>query len=376
MKRLLDDYRFSDTLRYENYRLIYSPKPEERMEIGGFLGAAVLGALLYGKEEGRERGIFLNVRDGRKEFFERYEDETLHENGGLFSTEVNALSEAYMELNGELTLLLTICGNDRLYDLAFGLMIDYMEQLVKEQVCEHIYDLVPWNQPFAQWLYDAGFVETRRQHLLAIEWTDPAIVCALADEFTDEQSPFAPDDVPSFIFEGERAEDLLNAYYQWLMNEIEQKAALYPDANVQRAAFKAKALESELNYDFLKPEIGQLQPAHLNLFRKWMNQWTEFVKTQIQPVKPNRQRKDEEQLFFPDAVLKCPTEDTEDRYAATREYIKERKRYDEKFRKFVKNETHAKLCRQLTLLFGWYVEPSSLRKSLLRNPKRKTKQYT
>ena len=88
MKPLLEDHIFSDSLRYEGHRLIYKPENDDLIEIGGFLAAAVLGALLYGQEEGRERGIRLNVRDGRKEFFVRYEDETLHENGGLFTTEV------------------------------------------------------------------------------------------------------------------------------------------------------------------------------------------------------------------------------------------------------------------------------------------------
>ena len=137
MKRLLADHIFSETLRYENHRLIYATA-EDRIELGGFLAAAVLGALLYGKEEGHERGIMLNVRQGRKEFFDRYEDEMLHENGGFFNTEVQALSEAYMEINGEMSVLLGICGNERLYDLALGLMVDYMEMLVEEQIGEHI----------------------------------------------------------------------------------------------------------------------------------------------------------------------------------------------------------------------------------------------
>ena len=85
MKQLLADYIFSDTLRYEGHRLIYSTK-DDRIEIGGFFGAAVSGALLYGQDEGLERSITLNTSDGRKEFFDRYEDETLHENGGMFKT--------------------------------------------------------------------------------------------------------------------------------------------------------------------------------------------------------------------------------------------------------------------------------------------------
>ena len=81
MKTLLDDYIFSDTLRYEGHKLIYTPKNGEPIVLGGFLGAAVLGALLHGQEEEHDRGIFLNNRDGRHAFFHRYEDETLHENG-------------------------------------------------------------------------------------------------------------------------------------------------------------------------------------------------------------------------------------------------------------------------------------------------------
>ena len=141
------------------------------------------------------------------------------------------------------------------------------------------------------------------------------------------------------------------------------------------AEFKENILAQETNYEDLKPEMKDFTPDQLNLFRKWMNQWIDFVKTKIEPPVPPK-KKNEEQLFFPDNVLTCPTEDTEDRYAATREYIKERRRYDKEFAKFVKNSSHAKLCRQLTMLFGWYVDPNSLRKSMLRKPKRKTKKYT
>lgn len=280
MKQLLDDYIFSDVLRYEGHCLIYG-KEEDRLEIGGFLGAAVLGALLSGTDEGRERSIFLNIRDGRKEFFDRYEDETLHENGGFFSKEVQALSEAYMEINGDLSLLLSICGNDRLYDLAFGLMIDYMEKLVEEQVGEHIYDAFQWTTPFAQWLFTAGYVETRRQQLLAINWSDPAGVYSLAEFIKMPQE----ETEPTFVFDNERAEDLLNGYYNWLMAAIEQEAAVYPDEKVQLAALKEKVRKHEPDYDFLKPEMKSFTPEQINLFRNWMNRWTEFLNSKLKPEK-------------------------------------------------------------------------------------------
>ena len=169
---------------------------------------------------------------------------------------------------------------------------------------------------------------------------------------------------------------MLNGYWKWLWETAQKDANQYPDAKVRLAEYKQLILDNEMDYDFLKPEMKDFTPEQLNLFRSWMGKWKEYVKMQIEPERPKQQKKEEEQLFFSDAVLKCPTEETEDRYAATREYIKERKRYDKEFAKFVKNASHAKLCRQLTLLFGWYVEPSTLRKSLLRSPKRKTKKYT
>ena len=283
MKQLLADHIFSPSLRYEGHKLVYTPQEGEPIVLGGILGAAVLGALLYGQDEGRERAMMLNAHDGRKEFFTRYEDETLHENGGLFTTEVQALCEAYMELNGDMNLLLTICGNDRLYDLAFGLMVEYMETLAKEQIGEHIYDLVPWSEPFAQWLYNAGFAETRRQQLLAIRWDDPDVVYALAEELSHNPSPVTYN--PLFVFDGLSAEQLLNAYWQWLWDTVEQDSNLYPDAKARLAEYKKQILKHETNYDFLKPEIAKLQPAEINLFTSWMNQWSDFVNRKIKPEK-------------------------------------------------------------------------------------------
>lgn len=377
MKPLLADYIFSDSLRYEGHRLFYSVTNEDRIEIGGFLAAAVLGALLYGRDEGRERGILLNIRDGRKEFFDRYEDETLHENGGLFSTELQALSEAYMDLNGDMTTLLSICGNERLCDLALGLMVDYMEQLVKEQTGEQIYDVCPWTGPFAQWLFNAGYIETRRQHLLSINWTDPVEVNALSEKLSSlNTQPSTLNSSPTFVFDGLSAEQVLNGYWSWLWDTVQQEANLFPDAKLRLAEYKKQILANETTYDSLKPEMKDFTPEQLNLFRSWMNKWVDFVQSQIEPpAAPKRQKKEEKQLFFPDEVLQCPTEFMKEKYAATREYVKERSRYDEEFRKFAKNESFAKLCRQLTMLFDWYVDPDSLRKSMLRKPKRKTKKY-
>ena len=363
MPHLLDNYIFSDSLRYENHRLIYGTQLENRTELSCFPAAAVLGALLQGQEDGRERGIELNTLEGRQAFIARYEDETLHENGGLFKSELQALSEAYMEFNGDMNVLFTICGNERLYDLAFGLMVDYMEHLVKEQAYEHIYECCPWRMPFAQWLFDAAYIETRRQYLLSIDWTDPAIVCGLSEDL--EKDPSSLPSHPTFIFEGERAEDLIHGYYQWLMAAVEQEAALYPDANIQLAKLKAQVQKEETNYDFLKPEMKDFTPDQLNLFRKWMNQWIAFLKQQIQPVTPKE--KDTRQEFELDDVLPVPPEHN---YVKVREYIYERCRYDKKFAFFFKQQKRTVFCDQLSLLFGWLVEPNALGKRLAKKRKK------
>lgn len=375
MTRLFSNYTFSCCMRYESHQLIYKPENEDPLIIGGMLGAALLAALLVNTSEGDKRGIALETDEERKAFFAQYERELIREDGGLLSVEIRQLNDAYVQIELNSIDLPDICPQARLLDLALQLLVDYMQQIVIETFRAHIWEFCPWRAPFAQWLYDAGQAEPQRQQFLQIDWTDPALVHALAEEVSkapEDRTPLQP----VFVFEGEAAEDILCRYYDWLWAEVQKEANLYPDANVQLAEFRTLILEQETNYDFLKPEMKDLPPEQINLFRKWMNQWTDFVQTRIQPPTPQRQKKSEEQLFFPDNVLRCPTADMPEKYAATREYVKERSKYDEKFRKFVKNESRARLCRQLTLLFGWYVDPNSLSKSMLRTPKRKTKQYT
>jgi len=373
MKQLLVDYIFSDKLRYENHRLLYTySASEEPIQIGGILGAALLCVRLLNTDEQKERGFFLSEELRYEPFFVQYDSEVIADDWGYIEAELEQLDLAYLELfSNDQVSIETICPNKRQLSIALDVVATYMHRITIERYGAHIYDLVPWTTPFAQWLFNAAQAEPRRQRFLQIDWTDPALVHDLVC-YLEKDSP----DEPTFLFENEEAADIMARYWDWLWNFAQRDAATFPDSNVVMADYKQLILKEETDWDFIKPEMKDFQPDQVNLFRSWMNQWTDFVKTQIHPETPKRQKKEEEQLFFPDSVLTCPTQDTEDRYAATREYIKERKRYDKEFAKFVKNSSHAKLCRQLTLLFGWYVEPSTLRKSLLRKPKRKTKKYT
>ena len=362
---MLENHIFSDILRYESHRLIYTPENDSPIELTGFLGAAVLAALLVDTLEGDARNIAIDTPEQRHAFFLRYERDVRRENGGLFSTEVQSLCQNYQELSCTEDLLFVICGNDRVYDLAFGLMMDYMHYLVREQVHEHIYEAIPWKMPFAQWLYDAGFTETRRRRLLSIDWNDPGAVYALTEEMNNHQSPITNDQLaPTFIFDGLSAEQVINGYWKWLWDTAQKEAGLFPDEQVQLAQIKKNIRDNEMNYDFLKPEMKHFTPAQLNLFRNWMYQWKDFINKQLPPevIPP----KHVQQELFMDSVLPIPHEN---KYAEVREYIKERSKYDEKFKKFVKTRKRTDLCHQLTLMFGWAVSDNALGKSMRRKLK-------
>jgi len=357
----LADYTLSAQLRYESHRLIYTPDNEGPLEFGGFLAAAILAALIVDTDEGDARGIAVDSEEQRADFFLRYDREVRRDNGGLFTTEVQALNEAYLEFTGMEDALVRLCRNDRLYDLAIGLVVDYMQRLVREEVCEHIYDICPWTGPFAQWLFNAGPVETRRQKLLSVDWTDAAEVYALSEELNNNQLSTSE---PTFVFEGLSAEQVLNGYWKWLWEAAQEQANMYPDAKVRLVEYQQFILEQETNYDFLKPEMKDFTPEQINLFRKWMNQWIDFVKRKItcpeEESFPEQHKNPRiKQVLFPDKYLTCPAIN---KYADTRDYIMERCRYDEEFKNFILSHTISELCDQLSLMFGWYVVPNHLGK--------------
>lgn len=361
---LLDNHIIDAHTRYESHRLIYTPDNQEPLEFGGFLAAAILAALIVDTDEGDARDLALDTPSEREQFFARYEREVRRDNGGLFITEVQALNEAYLEFTGAEETLVRLCRNDRLYDLAIGLMVEYMQRLVREVVCDQIYDLCPWTGPFAQWLFNAGPVETRRQKLLSIDWTDAAEVYTLSEEITNHQLQITNNTSPTFFFDGLSAEQVLNGYWKWLWESVQQQANMYPDAKQRLVEYKQDILENEINYDFLKPEMKNFTPEQLNLFRSWMNQWTDFVKRKItSPAEesfPEQHKSPRiKQVLFPDKYLTCPAAN---RYADTRDYIIERCRYDAECRKFILSHTIAELCDQLSMMFGWYLVPNHLSK--------------
>lgn len=55
------------------------------------------------------------------------------------------------------------------------------------------------------------------------------------------------------------------------------------------------------------------------------------------------------------------------KYSQVRKYIKERCRFDEEFRNFVKYHTRVELCMRLTNEFGWDVDEHALGVNMNRN---------
>lgn len=356
MKPLLADYIFSDTLRYEGHKLIYTPENGETIVLGGILGAALLCVRLLNTDEQKDRGFFLSEELRYEPFFAQYESEVIADDWGYIEAELEQLDLSYLELysNDQLSIE-TICPNKRQLSIALDVVATYMRRITIEQYKAHIYELVPWTMPFAQWLFYAAQAEPRRQRFLTIDWMDPALVHELACDMEKDE----PED-PVFIFEDEEAADILSRYWEWLWNYAQKDAALFPDSKVVMAEYKQRILKEETDWDFIKPEMKDFQPEQINLFRKWMNQWIAFVQQQIEPP-VSTQKKDIRQELFLDNVSPIPPERN---YVEVRTYIRERCKYDKEFEKYFKAHKMTDMCHQLTLLFGWFVDPNALGKRM------------
>ena len=119
MKPLLADYIFSDTLRYEGHKLIYTPENGETIVLGGILGAALLCVRLLNTNEQKDRGLFLSEELRYEPFFAQYESEVIADDWGYIEAELEQLDLSYLELysNDQLSIE-TICPNKRQLSIA------------------------------------------------------------------------------------------------------------------------------------------------------------------------------------------------------------------------------------------------------------------
>ena len=280
MKRLLDNYTFDASTRYEAHTLVYTPEAGDPIELRGILAAAILAVLLLDTDEGDARGIALDTPEQQQDFFARYEREVLRDDWGYLAAELSQLRDNYVQFATGENNLSDLCPNMRLLDLAMELAVTYMHHLVLESFCEHIWEVVPWKTPFAQWLIDAARVETRRQRLLQTDWTDVPTVIQLAD-LPDET------EAPTFFFEGEKAADIMDRYLQWLSDEVVAMKQEIPGAKITSADRKF-IFSQEIDWAFLSDESRLFDASEQKQWNQWKREWTSFLTDRLLPKKELR----------------------------------------------------------------------------------------
>lgn len=287
---MLEDYQIDEKLRYESHRLVAADKD---VQIGGVLGAALLCALLVDTDEGQRRGIAIDSNAEQKAWMMRYEREVRRDEWGLLYAEIEQLSDAYISLATEEMLMSEICPNVRLLDLAMQLVTGYMRYLTEELFGAHIWEGEPWKAPFAEWLLDAARVETRRQRLLKMDWTDAAMVTAL-DEDLQKAVAEAKADEPTFIFEGEAAEDILKRYCDWAWSRYQAYLREIPGSQPRAAKHRNHMFEQETDWQFIMDEVKELDEAQQREWSRWMLDWRNYITRRLKPQK--------EVLFWTDEV--------------------------------------------------------------------------
>ena len=277
---LLSDYIIDARTRYEGHTLFYTPDQGATIELRGFLAAAILAALIVDTDEGDARVIVLDTPEQWEDFFARYEKEVLRDDWGYLSAEVEQLRENYVQIAVGPTTLTDLCPNKRLLALAMDMTVAYMQHLVMKNFGEHIWEVMPWKIPFAQWLIDAARVETRRQRFLRTDWTDAPSVDQLAD-MPDET------ELPTFFFEGEKASDIMERYLLWLSDEYVAMKQEIPGAKITSSDRKY-IFAQETDWAFLSDEIGRLDASEQEEWNQWKREWTKFLTERLLPQKEIR----------------------------------------------------------------------------------------
>jgi len=275
---LLSDYTFSPTLRYEKHQLIYTSDQGEPMVLQGIMGASVLCGLLLGTEDGEARGITFDTLRQKPDLFIRYEQETIREGWGLLDVEIELLSNAYIELAASEIPLASFFPNVRLYNEAMEMIVAYMRYLVREHYQAHIYEFCVWEAPFARWLLHAALEETPRSYLLHLPWNDPVAVTTIEQNLSQMQ------DTPTFSFEGEAADDIMQRYLEWVTSEYAAIVNEIPDANPNLARHRKTIVKMETHPDFTpeeKKQLRSLSPDNRQLWETWIANWEQFVKAQL-----------------------------------------------------------------------------------------------
>ena len=216
-------------------------------------------------------------------WIKQYEREVRRDEWGLIGVEVELLNNAYIDLATSEVEWEDICPNVRLLDLALQLVTTYMHYLTVETFRNHIWECCPWDAPFAQWLLNAAQTETRRQQFLHTNWTDPAQVNALYEglQRNDDQT-----NQPTFIFEGEDAEDIYKRYLNWVWTSYQAQIREIPGSQPRAARHRNFVVDQETDWTFLSEEIKQLNGEQQQVLAQWLSNWQKYITRHLKPEKP------------------------------------------------------------------------------------------
>ena len=158
-------------------------------------------------------------------------------------------------------------------------MTTYMHHLTVESFYAHIWERIPWEMPFAQWLIEAASIETKRQQYLQADWIDPIYVIELAQ---NADTPVSP----TFVFEGESSQDILKRYFNWMWNDYQSMLREQPGAQPRAAKHRNYVVQQETDWSFLSEELETLNEEQQQLFNRWMLDWDTYIRKQLKPEKP------------------------------------------------------------------------------------------
>lgn len=278
---MLEDYIIDDRLRYENHYLRVAGTD---VQIGGVAGAALLSALIVDTAEGARRGIAIDSETDQAAWIQKYEQEVRRDEWGLIVTEIGLLNDAYIDMVTTETDWTDLCPNVRLLDLALRLVRNYMHYLTVESFGSHIWECVPWQAPFAQWLINAARVETRRQLFLQTDWMDAVLVNALNEKLLHAANNDTEE--PTLVFDGEAVEDIFMRYYTWAWNTYQAQLREIPGSQPRAAKHRNYMVEQETDWTFLSDEIQSLNEEQQELWAKWLLDWQKFITRQLKPERP------------------------------------------------------------------------------------------
>ena len=274
---MLEDYSFSKQLRYEDHILIQeSPDSDEPLQIRGVFGAALMSAMLVATDEGQRRGIAIDTEQERRAWMNTYKHEVLRDGWGVLTEEAMLLSDAYIQLTVDQKTPDALCWNIRLLDMARTLVIEYMQQLVKEEYGKHIWDYVLWQAPFAQWLLKAAFVETERQLFLHIDWTDEVAVTSI--NYQLKRSNY-----PTLRFEDESARDILSRFFRWRWKNWQVQQLELPGVKPTSTDNKNLIIEQEHDWSECDDVVKTFSEQDRKLWLDWMSEWQDYLERQLKP---------------------------------------------------------------------------------------------